>query len=100
MRENTNNLLGASMWEGWVWGYLVATIMFLFFEKRRTTQENTRSNYKIGSLDWISLVMFPKCQLSLCEYITLSGTILWTNKGKIFLTTTTKVPMKKVKDKI
>jgi hypothetical protein len=83
--------------EGGFRGYLVATIMFLFFEKKKTTQENTRSNYKIGSL----FIMFPKCELSLCEYITLSGTILWTNKGKIFLTTTTtKVSMKKVKDKI
>jgi len=82
---------------GVVGGYLVATIMFLFFEKRKTTRENTRSNYKIGSL----FIMFPKCQLSLCEYITLSRTNLWANKGKIFLTTTTtKVPMKKVKDKI
>jgi hypothetical protein len=44
MRENTNNLLGASMWGGWVWGYLVATIMFLFFEKKeqhKKTQEVT-----------------------------------------------------------
>jgi hypothetical protein len=44
MRENTNNLVGASMWGGWVWGYLVATIMFLFFEKKKQhkkTQEVT-----------------------------------------------------------
>jgi hypothetical protein len=52
MRENTNNLVGASMCgvgggRGGVWGYLVATIMFLFFEKKKQHKKTQEVSIKL-----------------------------------------------------